>query len=576
MPETDAADDASGWHPVRNHSGDHSVWRSDRILPPGWRLCGPTADRETALDAAAGLAGETRRVSSAPAGGADHRIIAAAHRFPTRTAVVTEAGATTYAELADRAARARARLQSRGVGRGCLVGICMSRSVDLLATTLAVLSLGAAYVPLDGRYPAERLRAIAEDSRMACVVGEPAFEPALTLMPVPVLAPADVFAGTSGAPLESVSVLDDVAYVMYTSGSTGRAKGVEVTHGNLIALLDALSALLPPGSGDRVLFHGRFAFDISVPEYHLPLTTGGACVLAPDTWVPRPRRLAALVAETRPTLLQATPVAWRLLLDAGVRPAADQVVLCGGDALPAALAGELARLPARAFNMYGPTEATVWATAWEITGDRPFIGSAMAHAGVHVLDDDGNPVPDGGYGEAYISGPAVARGYRGLPRLTARHFVPDPWSSVPGARMYATGDLVRVVGGLLEFSHRRDTQVKVNGNRIELSEVETVAGAVDGVSAAVAAVVTTESGPALVLYVAGSSQVDQPVRAALRRSLPPAMYPAEVMVLDRLPATANGKIDRTELARMWQAGGPASVSPVRGSRAVIDVDGVPS
>jgi amino acid adenylation domain-containing protein len=561
MPEADGTDEAPGWHPVRNDAGDCSVWRSDRSLPLGWHRCGRATSREAALDAAASLAGGPGPVPSAPGVGADHRFVEAALRFPDRLAVVTEAGGTTYADLADRAARARTSLQSRGVTRGSVVGVCMSRSVDLLAATLAILSLGAAYVPLDSRYPAERIRTIAEDSGMAYVVGETA-GPALTLLPVPVLSAADVFGEAARAPLQSVSGPDDLAYVMYTSGSTGRAKGVEVTHHNLTALLDALTALLPPGSADRVLFYGRFAFDISVPEYHLPLTTGGTCVLAPDTWVPRPRRLAALIAETRPTLLQATPVGWRLLLDAGVSPTADQVVLCGGDSLPAALAGELARLPARAFNMYGPTEATVWATAWEITGDRPFIGTALAHAGIHVLDD-GDPVPEGAHGEAYIAGPAVARGYRGLPRLTAEHFVPDPWSSGPGARMYATGDIVRVVDGVLEYSHRRDTQVKVNGNRIELTEVETVAGAVDGVSAAAAAVVTTESGPALVLCIAGAPEVEQPVRDALRRSLPPAMYPAEVMVLDRLPATVNGKVDRRELTRIWPAGGLVSDGSAR-------------
>jgi acyl-coenzyme A synthetase/AMP-(fatty) acid ligase len=200
----------------------------------------------------------------------------------------------------------------------------------------------------------------------------------------------------------------------------------------------------------------------------------------------------------------------------------------------------------------------VWATAWPISSARPSIGTALGHARLYVLSDDGVPVHGSSYGEAYIGGPAVARGYRNRPHLTCASFVPDPWSPTPGARMYATGDVVRIVDGELEFGHRRDTQVKVNGNRIELGEVESVAVRVDRVDAAAAVVVDAGSEPVLVLYVASTANpqtVADAVRAQLRRMLPAVMVPRTVTVLDALPVTTNGKVDRGRLVRD-HSGGP--------------------
>jgi amino acid adenylation domain-containing protein len=422
----------------------------------------------------------------------------------------------------------------------------------MLAVLLGVLSAGAAYVPLDGHYPAARLDFMARDAGVSCVVADPAFSAALADIAVPVVAPAELYLPGVGAAPESVSTCDGLVYVIYTSGSTGRPKGVEVTHQNLVHFLDAMSALLPPSAGDRVLFSTRLSFDIAGLEIFLPLTTGGTCVVAPDTWLPKPRALASLVNSVQPSLVQATPVGWRLLLDAGLRLTAEQSLLCGGDVLPQALAARLASLPAVAFNVYGPTEATVWATAWRIDSAAAYIGRALAHARVYVLDDDGTPVTSGVYGQLYIGGPAVAAGYRGMPRLTGDRFVPDPWSAEPGARMYATGDIVRMVDGDLEFAHRRDTQVKINGNRVELGEVESIAGDVAGVKAAVAVVVDSASGPALHLYVEGdpgAPAVGNAVRNKLEQLLPAAMVPQRVSVVDALPVTANGKVDRGALQR---------------------------
>jgi amino acid adenylation domain-containing protein len=477
----------------------------------------------------------------------DRRVAEVGARHAERLAVAGARHELSYRELTSRAARVRAGLERLGVRPGSTVGVCLNRGADLIATVLGVLSAGAAYLPLDGGYPLARLDFMVRDAGATCVVGG-----APAGLSVPAVAVSDLEGDREITSIRPTAAEPDgIAYVIYTSGSTGRPKGVEVTHRNLTAFLDAMITLLPPAAGRLVLFSTRFSFDIAGLEVFLPLTTGGTCLVAPETHVLNVRSLVALVNRARPSLVQATPVGWRLLLDGGARFSAGQSLLCGGDILPLGLAGRLAEQPAASVNLYGPTEASVWATAWPIVPGATRIGRPLSHARVYVLDDKLNPVAEGVEGEAYLGGPAVAAGYRGRPGLTAERFVPDPWSNLPGGRMYATGDIVRRSGGELEFLRRRDTQVKINGYRVELGEIESVAEGVDGVRAAVAVVVGADPGADLQLYLESAEDaptVAAAVRARLAESLPAAMLPRQVDVVPELPVTANGKVDRAALA----------------------------
>lgn len=529
------------WVPVINERRQASIWPAHLTLPGGWRTTGPAGDRESALDAI-----DTRgpaRCDTSRVETVDRRFAFWAERTPNRVAATESGTEVTYRELACRMTSICAGLRHAGVRQGDKVGVCMERGIDLLAVLLGILAAGAAYVPLDGSYPQVRLAFMTRDVGVRCVVASSGHAPALAEIQAPVVTVAELMRSGSREERPAESDPGGLAYIMYTSGSTGEPKGVAVTHHNVAHFLNAMAALLPATAFQRVLFSTPLSFDIAGLEIFFPLANGGTCVIAPHTWLLDARGLARLINRTEPTLVQATPVGWRLLLDAGTTVTAAQTLLCGGDNLAPALAARLAALPAAAYNMYGPTEATVWATAGLVTGSSVSIGTALAHARAYVLDDDLRPASEG---EAYIGGPAVAHGYYGRPRLTAERFLPDAWSSAPGQRMYATGDAVRVHHGCLEWLHRRDTQVKLNGNRIELGEIETIAARVAGVRAAAAVI----AGDALHLYAEGGGEhLASTIHTALRRDLPAAMVPQQVHVLPALPVTANGKLDRGALTQ---------------------------
>ena len=548
---------AGTWSPVASDLGYVSLWPAGRRLPVGWCELGPPMDRAAALEAAVSASNQASGAAAGPprrSHGIDTviaRFTRHARRSPDKRAVIdADAVVYTYGQLEARARGVQTALTDMGIVPGDTVGVCMDRSADLVAVLLGILSSGAAYVPLDGSYPEGRLRFMSADARLAVIVSGPRYIQRTSATGVPVLGIADIAssAGTSGRlnPGEP----DSLAYVIYTSGSTGEPKGVEATHRNLAAFLDAMAMLLPTSAAARVLFSTQISFDIAGLEIFFPLTMGGACLVAPHTWLLDRRSLTDLINSAAPSLVQATPVGWRLLLDGGARFTGGQVALCGGDALPPSLAARLAEIPAAAFNMYGPTEASVWATAWPIESADVAIGTALAHARVHVLDEDLVPVPDGVEGQAHIGGPAVAHGYRARPQLTVDRFVPDPWAMTVGERLYATGDLVRQVNGRLHWLRRGDTQVKVNGNRIELGEIESVATGLSGVRAAVAVVAHTHERAALQLFVEGTDDgetVRRRLRARLRELLPPAMVPQRIVVMDALPLTPNGKVHRAAL-----------------------------
>lgn len=465
---------------------------------------------------------------------------------PGAVAVVCGDEALTYRELSALVAHAATALRRRGAGPDTLVGIGLPRGRDQLVAVLASLACGAAYLPLDPGYPAERLAFIRSDSRLALRITARADGPGD-------LVPADLAPdGTDTPALPPPPSPDHPAYVLYTSGSTGRPKGVEVPHSALANVLGALRDHLGSRPEDRWLGLTSLSFDISAVELLLPLISGGRVVLVPEGGHRDGPALLGLVHGQGITHVQATPSGWRLLLDAGLTGAAGLTALTGGEALPPSLARDLTAVSKRLVNVYGPTETTIWSSLAEpaVTDDgEVLIGEPLANTRAYVLDERLHPVPYGLPGELFLGGAGLAHGYRHRPGLTATRFVPDPYGP-PGARLYRTGDLVRRrAGGGLVYVGRSDTQVKLRGHRIELGEIETRLASHPSVAQAAAAVHGADGDRRLSAYVvpAGPAPTAQELHAHLSATLPAAAVPGTYTVLDAFPLTPNGKLDRAAL-----------------------------
>jgi amino acid adenylation domain-containing protein len=436
-----------------------------------------------------------------------------------------------------------------------------------VVAVLAVMKAGGAWVPLDPGHPRERLAWILEDTGRPLLVASPGERQAELAREVPEVVwmggppsppparPAPSSAAGAGAPG------DLLAYVLFTSGSTGRPKGVQVVRRGLANFLASMRARPGLGEGDVLMAVTTLSFDISGLEILLPLTAGGRVVVATRDLAGDGPRLAAALAAHGATAMQATPATWRLLLESGWVPPAGFKVLCGGEALPGDLAARLGAGGAAVWNLYGPTETTIWSAVERVDADAAGhavapLGRPIANTQIHLVGARGEPVPAGVPGELLIGGAGVARGYEGRPDLTAERFVPDPWGA-PGSRLYRTGDLARrLPDGRLEFLGRLDHQVKVRGFRIELGEIE--AALADHPAVRHAVVVDREAGPGdrrLVAYAEveeGQAPTLTEVRLFLRDRLPEYMLPAAFVPLDRLPLNPSGKVDRRALP---EAGG---------------------
>ncbi|MBV9110094.1 MAG: amino acid adenylation domain-containing protein, partial [Gemmatimonadetes bacterium] len=528
-------------------------------------LLDAAADPDTRLSRLPLLGGEERaRLLAAAAGPAvdlpalpAHRMIAAqAARTPGAVAVEADDATLTYAELDRRANRLAHHLRARGVGPETLVALCLERGAAMLAALLAVHRAGGAYLPLDPAYPADRIAYMLRDSGARALVSTSALLEGLPLDGVDAVAldrdAAAVAARPETAPEAEVDA-QALAYVIYTSGSTGRPKGVMVRHGGLSNFLAAM-AKGPGMRADGVLLAvTTLSFDIAALELLLPLTAGARVRIASREAAADPARLRGLLEGA--TAMQATPATWRMLLDSGWAPPRALAVLCGGEPMPRELARRLAKEGARPWNLYGPTETTIWSAALEVAdADGPVpVGGPIDNTRLHVLDAAMQPAPLGVFGELYIGGEGLARGYLRRPALTAERFVPDPFSRRPGARLYRTGDRVRpLADGALELSGRLDTQVKLRGFRVELGEVEAVLRSHPALREAAAAVRDDAPGGArLVAYVVPAGPGDPPsaaeLRAHLGRSLPEYMLPSAFVAMDALPLTPAGKVDRRAL-----------------------------
>ncbi|WP_051711712.1 non-ribosomal peptide synthetase [Streptomyces sp. NRRL S-350] len=479
------------------------------------------------------------------------RFRAAAAAHPERTAVTTPAGdRLTFAELDSRAGGLAAALTAAGVRPGTAVGISLARGVELVAALLAVWHAGAAYVPLDPAHPAERLDHVVRDAGITVVVaagGGHRWAPE-----VRVVAPD----ATAAHPAPPVPVPPAApAYVIYTSGSTGRPKGVTVTRGGVAQLLAALEARgIYRDAPGRVAWNASVSFDASVQQW-ARVCRGDGLLLLTDELRAEPEALAAYLLAHGATDLDTTPAHWSALRDQ-VAAAAERLperplrLFIGGEAVPPAMWTDLAGLAGRglvrAVNLYGPTECTVDATAGWVTDGTPHIGTPLPGVGAHVLDDALRPAQEG---ELYLTGAGLAQGYLSRPGLTAERFVAAP-SGPPGSRMYRTGDRVRRrPDGGLDYLGRVDHQVKVNGFRVELGEIEAALTDHPAVAAAVVVLRPDAAGATLAGYVVPRPGVTPDlgaVREHLAARLPAYMLPS-LTALARLPLAVGGKVDRAAL-----------------------------
>jgi amino acid adenylation domain-containing protein len=481
-------------------------------------------------------------------------------RAPKRTAL--RAGDTTlsYAALEARANRLAQAMRARGVGRGQRVGLCVERGADMLAAVLGVLKTGAAYVPLDPTFPEERLRFMAQDAELALLVSS---SPLAGLFGLPrerqLLLDADAAAIEAHSDLRPSADAtrdagpEDPAYIIYTSGSTGKPKGVVVPHRAVVNFLGSMAHAPGLAADDVLVAVTTLSFDIAVLELQLPLTLGATIVIASRDEAMDGLALKALLEGTRATVMQATPITWRLLLEAGWRGAKNFKALVGGEALPKDLADQLIGRGVELWNLYGPTETTVWSTCARITDttDGISIGKPIANTTVYVLDGRNNLCPIGVPGELCIGGAGVTLGYWRRPELTAERFIADPFGTVPDGKLYRTGDLARWRDdGTIEHLGRLDFQVKIRGFRIELGEIEAQITSHPAVREAIVVAREDVPGdPRLVAYlVPRAADIDLvELKDRLVQALPAYMVPSAFVVLQAMPQTPNAKVDRKAL-----------------------------
>ncbi|UMY16831.1 amino acid adenylation domain-containing protein [Methylobacterium organophilum] len=550
---------------VQDARGHRALWPAERALPKGWDFLHgplPLAAAKAWLDAPekAGPVPSPPRPAAWPEG-VDESIPATLARLaraaPEHPAILFGGETLTRGGLDARAGRLAAGLMARGIGRGHIVAVALERGPEAVAAFLGVLRAGAAFLPLDPAAPPERIRLMLEDAGVRHVLAPAALAARLDLPAgAAALDPAACDAPPGAEPAIGP---EDPAYVIFTSGSTGRPKGVLVEHGPLAMHCFTTGAAYEMGEASRELHFLSFAFDGAHERWMTPLALGGAIVLrGPELWTAAetlavirrhrvthagfPTSYVGQLAEWADTLGEAPPV---------------EVYSFGGEAMSQAVFAKVGRAlkPRLLINGYGPTECVISPLIWKVAPGTAFpepyapIGSAVGARRTYVLGPDLAPVPAGETGELYIAG-GLARGYLGRPGQTAERFLPDPFDPA-GGRMYRTGDLVRLrPDGALAYAGRADDQVKIRGHRIELGEVEAALRALDTVAEAVVVKREGPAGPYLAGYVTparGRRPEAGRLRAALGRALPDVMVPARLVVLDRLPVTTNGKVDRRAL-----------------------------
>jgi amino acid adenylation domain-containing protein len=489
-----------------------------------------------------------------PRGRCIHQLFEAqVERTPEAVAVVFEDKRVTYRELNQRANQLAHQLRKLGAGPEILIGIFMERSPDMVVSLLAILKAGAAYVPIDPKYPQERIAFILDDGQVSALVTQQSVLerlPAHAIQTICVDTEWETIAANSELNPAATAIENNLAYVIYTSGSTGKPKGVAIAHRSTVSLLHWASENFSPDDLAGVLASTSVCFDLSVFELFAPLSWGGTVILAEDVL-----QLTELPAAGDVTLINTVPSAIIELLRMGGVPASVRTVTLAGEPLATPLVNQIyERLKVgRVFDLYGPSEDTTYSTCALRNSNGPTtIGRPIANTEIYLLDAHMQPVPIGVRGELHIGGDGLARGYLDRPDFTAEKYIPNAFSAVPGARLYKTGDLARhLPDGNIEFLGRIDHQVKIRGFRIELGEIEAVLARHPGVHEAVVAVQKDASNePRLIAYIVpkpGSPPEFPEVRSFLKSRLPDYMIPSASVTLSALPLTPSGKVDRNAL-----------------------------
>ena len=478
---------------------------------------------------------------------------------PNAIALTFREVSLTYDELQQRSNQLARYLQGKGAGLETFIGLSLERSIEMVVALLAILKVNGAYIPLDPNYPKDRLRFIIQDSGMKLLVTTTEIASGLGPMKLTVVclrAGSGLYEHESREDLASKAGLESLAYMIYTSGSTGEPKGVQISRRALNNFLEAMSQKPGFQKEDVLASVTSMSFDIFGLEVYLPLLMGGRLVVVPPDVAESGQALAKLLEAEHVTVMQATPITWKLLLEAGW--SGKQLgALCGGEAMPLPLGQSLSENVKALWNMYGPTETTIWSCVADIAvkPQSIAIGRPILNTQIYVLNGLLQPLPIGAPGELFIGGAGLARGYWNRPALTADKFRPNPFANQPGERLYATGDLVRYSShGSLQFLGRKDFQIKIRGLRIELGEIESVLMSHIHLKEVAVIVDRSESdNPHLVAFFTLNGEVSPSVlelRGFLRKSLPDYMIPTNFVSLPSFPLTVNGKLDRKALAEV--------------------------
>jgi len=476
---------------------------------------------------------------------------------PDAIALVFEDQQLTYRELNQRANQIAHYLKRQGVGPEVLVGVCVERSLEMVVGLLGILKAGGAYVPLDCEYPKERLACMLDDAQISLLLTQQKLVPQLAEFKGHVLCldkDWEKIARERDKDPDNLATVENLAYVIYTSGSTGRPKGVQIQHSSVVNLLSSMRRRPGLTSRETLLAATPLSFDIAGLELYLPLTLGGQTIVVAREVASDGVRLANKLSGAEATVMQATPSSWAMLLDNRWEGGSQLKILCGGEALPKKLADQLLCRSFSLWNMYGPTETTIWSAICQVSAnwDSVPLGRPIDNTQTYILDAHLQPVPIGVPGEIYISGDGLARGYLKHPDLTAEKFLPNPFSKQAGTCLYRTSDIARYLpDGNIEFLGRIDNQVKIRGYRIELGEIESVLSQHPSVREVV--VLAREDNPGdrrLVAYVVTNREqpcTTSEMRNFLKQKLPEYMVPSTFVLLEAMPLTSNRKVDRRAL-----------------------------
>jgi amino acid adenylation domain-containing protein len=475
---------------------------------------------------------------------------------PDASALVMGSEQLTHGQVNARANRLARFLVAQSIGPGNIVGVYLDRSFDSIIALLALLKCGATYLPLDPKFPMSRLEFMAEDSGASLLLAHASRQETLPRTSARVVLLDSEVASIAAHSSENLNLPgqpEQIAYLLYTSGSTGKPKGVMIPRGALTNFLLSMAETPGMSAHDTLLSITPSSFDISILEFLLPLVCGARTVMATAQQAADGRALADLLRLHNATVMQATPATWRMLLESQWEGKSDLRILSGGEAMTADLARQLLPRCLELWNMYGPTETTIWSSLDLVTSpDKISLGMPIARTTFQVFDEKRNPVAAGEPGELWIGGTGLALGYLNRPDLTAERFVPDPAAPAdhPNARLYRTGDEVRYrADGTLEFLGRLDHQVKLNGFRIELGEIESALASIEGITQAV--VILREDRPdekRLVAYYTGNAALSPTALIqSLKATLPGYMVPAAFVHMEQFPLTPNSKLDRKAL-----------------------------